>query len=223
MVFASVHSIIQAFSNVFPEKTSIAIADQSRFVYYQPSPAIDLRIKPGDAVQEGTLTQLALEKQMSLSRFLDKNPFGMPYYAVSTPIVNGGKTEGCLTAIYPPFATPKPLQLPRHNFLIGKTEERWIPIPFRDIYMIESANKKTLLHTASGIYGNKHSLIELELMLPLDQFARTHRAYLVNVNEIAEIQPNFHSTFLLIMKHDKRLRIPVSQKYANRFRQLMGF
>lgn len=216
----SVQTIIQAISDSFPQDASIAIADQSRFIFYKPGRSIDLKIKPGDEILEGTLTGLALKKRTRLSRFLQKSPFGVPYYAISTPIINDGITTGCFTVVYPSlFETP----LPRRQFLVGKTEGRWIPVPFADIHLLESETGKTFFHTDNGKYVTKHSLVELEQILPPDQFIRCHRAYLVNVNKIAEIHPDFHSTFVLVMKHDKLLRVPVSQSYASYFRQFLGF
>lgn len=220
MDLAAVQSVIQTLSGAIPQEVSIAVADRSRFIFYQPSRSIDLKIKPGDEIQEGTLTRLALKKRMRLSQYLDKSPFGVSYFATSTPIVNGDVAEGCFTLIYPSYSEP-PFQ--RRQFLIGKADGRWVPFPFSDIYLIESEEGKTFLHTANGKYLNKYSLVQLESMLPPDQFVRCHRAYIVNVNAIAEIHPDFHSTFMLVMKNDKRSRVSVSQKYASRFRRYMGF
>lgn len=220
---SSVLSIMKAISDVFPQETSIAIADKSKFIYYQPSRAIDLKIKPGDDIHEGTLTRKALSRKQKIEQLLDHSVFGVPYYAMSTPILSQGDAEGCITAIFPPTATPGLPKLPRHHFLIGKGEDRWVPIPLSDIHFIESDKGKTYLYTERGIYVNKYSLIELENILPPDLFVRCHRAYMINVYSIDEIHPDFHSTFMLIMNDSARTRVPVSQKYASAFRRLMGF
>lgn len=220
---ASVLSIVKAISDVFPQEASIAIADKSRFIYYQPSRAIDLKIKPGDEISEGTLTRQALSRKQKIEQYLDNSVFGVSYYAMSTPILNEGDAEGCITAIFPPTATPGLPKLPRHHFLVGKGEDRWVPIPLAEIHFIESEKGKTYLYTERGVYVNKYSLLELERMLPGDLFIRSHRAYMVNVYSIDEIHPDFHSTFMLIMNDAARTRVPVSQKYASSFRRLLGF
>ncbi|BCJ85955.1 LytTR family DNA-binding domain-containing protein [Effusibacillus dendaii] len=220
MDLTSIQTIVEAIRDPIPQEASIAIADQSRFIFYQPSKSIDLRIKPGDEIQEGTLTRLALRKRVRLSKFVDSSPFGIDYYATSTPITNGDMTIGCFTLIYPSYPES---YLPRYQFLIGKADGRWVPVPFSDIYLITSETGKTFLYTTGGKYLNKYSLVELERMLPPEQFIRCHRSFLVNVNEIAEIHPDFHSTFVLVLKKNRNLRVSVSQKYASRFRHLMGF
>lgn len=223
MEISAMLSIVKAISDVFPKEASIAIADTSKFIYYQPSRAIDLKIKPGDEVKEGTLTRKALMRKKKIEQYLENSVFGVPYYAMSTPILKEGDAEGCITAIFPPGAGLVQAKWPRYHFLIGKGEDRWVPIPLYDIHFIESEKGKTYLYTERGMYLNKHSLVELEHMLPQDRFVRCHRAYMVNVYSIDEIHPDFHSTFMLIMNDPARTRVPVSQKYASSFRRLLGF
>ncbi|MCG6197425.1 LytTR family transcriptional regulator, partial [Anoxybacillus sp. LAT_38] len=55
-----VPEVLQMIGEVIPEGVSIAISDDSRYIYYQPSASIDLKIKPGDAVREGSATYRAL-------------------------------------------------------------------------------------------------------------------------------------------------------------------
>ncbi|WP_047151019.1 LytTR family DNA-binding domain-containing protein [Aneurinibacillus tyrosinisolvens] len=223
MEIESVLSLVKSINRAFPPDASIAIADQSKFVYYQPSLRIDLKIKPGDTIQEGTLTRQALERGADVSKYVDETVFGVPYYATSTLIIDRNGTEGCITTIFPPGHRGDEARPLRHQFLIGKGEDRWIPIPFHEIFFIESQNGKTFLHTERGVYMNKYSLLELESVLPFDRFIRCHRAYLVNVGAILEIHPDFHSTFVIITADEKRSRVPVSQKYASSFRRFMGF
>ena len=65
------------------------------------------------------------------------------------------------------------------------------------------------------------NLSDLELFLSNESFIRCHRSYIVNIDFIDEIQPDSHSTFLLIMRDGTR--IPVSQRYASYFRRSLGF
>ncbi|WP_341769654.1 LytTR family DNA-binding domain-containing protein [Effusibacillus lacus] len=215
--------ILKAISEVFPEEVSFAIADHSRYIYYQPSHSVDLKIKPGDAIREGTVTHKALKIRQKVSQYVESDVFGVPYYGMSIPLINRGNTEGCFTVIFPRFLGKESEKLPRHHFLIGKKEDRWIPVSFPNIFFIESHNGKTLLHTEKDVYLNKYSLVELHKILPQEYFVRCHRAFFVNVNAIAEIHPDFHSTFVLVLKDQNRTRIPVSQKYASHFRKLLGF
>jgi len=160
----------------------------------------------------------ASRERRALAQLMEENPFRVPYYAASVPITKGDELQGCVTAIYPPHMAPTA----QRPFLIGRAEDRWIPVPLHEIAAIESHYGKTWLHTMGrGTLRNKYNLTQLERMLPPDRFIRCHRAYIVNVEAIDEIHPDFHSTFLLVMKGTS-LRVPVSQKYASRFRAYLG-
>ena len=207
----------------FPIDASIAIADSSQFIYYEPSQSIDLKIKPGDSLKEGTATLKAVQARQKVTQFVDRDLYGVPYYGISIPIISNGTILYCFTAIFPlKFSVPKP-STHSHPFLIGKLDDRWIPIPYENIVYIHSRDGKTWLHTKDGHYLNKFNLTELEGLLPTHQFIRCHRAYVVNIAKIEEIQPHFHSTFLLVMKSPNKIQVPVSQKYASHFRDYMGF
>lgn len=216
MEMTRVAQILETMSKMMNLEVAIAIADSHKWIYYQPGRAIDLKIKPGDSIPEGALTLKALENKREISDHVDRGVYGVPYYATSIPLVEEDRIEGCITAIYPD-------QKLRHTFLIGKKEDRWIPIPFEEIYYISSNEGKTHLHTAQGILQNKYSLSELERILPAETFIRCHRAFIVNIHSIREIQPDFHSTFLLTIKSEQAESVPVSQKYAHAFRQFLGF
>ncbi|MGE5704606.1 MAG: LytTR family DNA-binding domain-containing protein [Clostridia bacterium] len=219
----SVPVIVQAISQMFPEKVSIAIADQSKYIYYQPSDIIDLKIKPGDALKQGTVSLQALHEKKKVAQYVEGDVFGVPYFGLSIPLMEHGAPEGCVTAIFPKALPWEDTKLPKHRFLMGKREDIWVPLPFHLITYVSAADGKTWLHTEEAMYQNKYSLTELQTILPQDQFVRCHRSFFVNVNEIAEIQPDFHSTFTLVMKDKAKSRIPVSQTYASLFRYRLGF
>jgi two-component system LytT family response regulator len=218
-----VPEVLQMIGEVIPEGVSIAISDDSRYIYYQPSASIDLKIKPGDAVREGSATYRALVARRKVAQYVESRVFGVPYYGVSLPLVRGGRLEGCVTAIYSRVLMPQAAPQPVPTVLIGKTEDGWLPVQVSEIVFIRSHEGKTLLHTANGSYVNRYSLTELERMLPPERFVRCHRAYLVNIEAVGFIHPHFHSTFMLEMKDKQRTRVPVSQSYASHFRQRLGF
>ncbi|WP_139492419.1 LytTR family DNA-binding domain-containing protein [Brevibacillus dissolubilis] len=223
MEITSVPMILEAISQALPDRVSIAVADDSKFIYYQPSPNIDLKIKPGDIIKEGSSTYKALRVKEQVTQFVTEDVYGVPYYGVAIPLINRGITEGCITAIFPQMMSQEAMKLPKHHFLIGKSEDRWIPVPYEEILFIQSNAGKTMLFTGKENYVNKYGMGELEQILPRDQFIRCHRSYFVNVHGIREIHPHFHSTFMLVMNDKNKTRIPVSQSYASYFRQMLGF
>lgn len=212
----STTNLLDTFSEIFPDDTSFAIADSRTFVYYKPSPVIDLQIKPGDQVKQGSATYKAFSLRRSIFSYIDSSIFGVSYFGLSIPIFRNGKPVNCVTAIFPIRSN---YSLP--SFITVKNEDRWYPIVVSDILYLEAENRKAKVVTSDKEGYHKLNLSEIEYLLPSDLFIRCHRSFIVNVKAITEIQPDFHSTFLLIMKNGDR--IPVSQSYASYFRKQLMF
>ncbi|HWO75666.1 MAG TPA: LytTR family DNA-binding domain-containing protein [Bacillus sp. (in: firmicutes)] len=207
-------TLLDIVSELFSDETSIAVSDTEKYIYYRSSKRIDLKIKPGDPVKEGTITYKALTELKKVSSFISRDVFGTPYYGMAVPVFNDGKLEGCVTAIFPALTSGTSVVTVRVN-------EGWVPVPFSDILYIEAKQKKTHVMTeeVSGIH--KDTLNEFEYILPKEDFIRCHRSFIVNVKQIKDIYPDTHSTFLLKMKNGDH--VPVSQTYSSYFRKLLGF
>ncbi|QQK81452.1 LytTR family transcriptional regulator DNA-binding domain-containing protein [Salicibibacter cibi] len=212
----SVASMMETFRELFPKETSIAVSDVQHFIYYKPSKHIDLKIRPGDKINENTVTYKALSIQRKTSDHINSKVFGTPYFGTSVPIFDAGRPAGCVTAILP----SKQLRL-LSSLVTVQMNDRWVPVPYPDVMFFEAQNRKTWIQSERGTGTHKFSLNELEPHLPDDSFIRCHRSYIINVNFITEIQPDTHSTFLLMMKD--QTRIPVSQTYASHFRKILSF
>jgi hypothetical protein len=212
----TVKSILNVLGEHVPKDTSIAVSNNHQFIYYQPSKRIDLKIKPGDKIYEDTVTFKALSGGQKISEFIQGNGFGVPYFGMSVPIIDEGVPTGTITTILP----SKP-ELLFTSFLTVKTNDSWTPIANNQVIYIEAQNRKTRVYSKHVKGFHKLNLSELELILPNDLFIRVHRSYIVNVNHIVEILPDFHSTFLLVMRDGSK--IPVSQTYSGQFRRAFGF
>lgn len=212
----TVSGLMEVMKEFLPPDTSIAISNQDTFLYYRPSRLVDLHIQPGDPIKKGSMTDQALAAKHQVSNYIDSDVYGIPYYAMSVPIFDNDRLTGAVTTIYP--AKPSPIS---RNLLTIKSDDRWYPIPYQDVMYLESEGRKTNVQAVSGSGYHKLNLTELEFHLPDDTFIRVHRSFIVNVQFIQEIQPDTHSTFLLIMKD--RTKIPVSQTYASAFRKALHY
>ncbi|MBB5324163.1 DNA-binding LytR/AlgR family response regulator [Anoxybacillus tepidamans] len=211
----TVSSIAKVMSELFPMEASFVISDDQRYIYYQPSKHIDLKIRPGDKIKPESVTYKALSIQRKIAEQKDSRVFGVPYFGISVPILDGGASKGCVTAVLPrkPAFTMSCLTI--------RTLDRWVPISFESIVYLEARNRKTFVKAIGAEGYHKYNLTELEFSLPNDQLIRCHRSYIVNIRYIAEIHPDSHSTFLLIMKDGSK--VPVSQTYASYFRKILCF
>lgn len=210
----TVVSLLDVISELFSEEISIAVSNSSEYIYYRPSKRIDLKIRPGDPLKEGTIAHKAIISKQKVSEFIDRDVFGVPYQGKAVPFFHKDKLEGCVTAIYPALTGGKLV-------VTIKTQDGWIPVPFSQVIYLEAKYKKTYVKAKNHTGIHKYSLQEFEFQLPKDYFIRCHRSFIVNVNHIKEIFPDTHSTFVLSM--DNGDRVPVSQSYSSYFRRLLGF
>ncbi|WP_164667365.1 LytTR family DNA-binding domain-containing protein [Virgibacillus doumboii] len=210
----TISSLLDVIGELFSDEISIAVSNTNEYVYYRPSKRIDLKIRPGDPVKEGTIAHKALRSGQKVSEFNDRDVFGVPYLGMAVPFHSDGVLEGCVTAIYPAMTEGK-------SVVTVKTPDGWKPVPFDNVSLLEAKDRKTHVYTEAFIGTNKRSLQDFEYSLPRESFIRCHRSFLVNVNHIRDIYPDTHSTFLLAMKNGKQ--VPVSQSYSSYFRKLLGF
>ncbi|WP_318616614.1 LytTR family DNA-binding domain-containing protein [Sporosarcina sp. YIM B06819] len=214
MEILSLSALLDVVGELFSDEISIAVSNTEEYLYYRPSKRVDLKIRPGDLVKEGTIAYKALHQHQKVSEFINRDVFGVPYHGMAVPFHRDGKLVGCVTAIYPAYTDGK-------SVVTVKTHDGWIPVPFADVKYIEVKDRKTYV-VADGFAGtHKNSLQNFEFLLPRESFVRCHRSFIVNVHHIKEIYPDTHSTFMLSM--DDGTRIPVSQSYSSYFRKLLGF
>lgn len=65
------------------------------------------------------------------------------------------------------------------------------------------------------------SLNELERRLG-GHFYRTHRSYLVNLDHVRELRPDFKGALVLVMDDQRRSRVEVSRRHVRDLRKLLG-
>ncbi|MGT2722550.1 LytR/AlgR family response regulator transcription factor [Streptococcus porcinus] len=101
-----------------------------------------------------------------------------------------------------------------------ETDERIYLLPFSDIIYCEVQGKETTVYTKKGSYTSHTSLSAIEKNLTSDRFLKVHRAYIINQEEIKEIQPWFNQTYQVTMSNQGK--VPVSRSYIKSFKQQLG-
>ncbi|WP_077615680.1 LytR/AlgR family response regulator transcription factor [Caenibacillus caldisaponilyticus] len=99
-------------------------------------------------------------------------------------------------------------------------DEKIIVLNPQDIYSLEAAGGQTIITAQDKKYRVNESLISLERKLRDTTIERVHRSYLVNLDKVAQIEPWFHSTYLLVLPNGEK--IPVSRTYAKKLKQWFG-
>ncbi|PYI50746.1 LytR/AlgR family response regulator transcription factor [Paenibacillus flagellatus] len=118
-------------------------------------------------------------------------------------------------------AVRRPKQPERPERLPVSVDDRIMLIPADRIVYVGFEDGKTVIATDDRDYRVNEPLTTLERRLEHGSFFRVHRAYVVNLDAVVEIQPWFHSTCNLIMRNGAS--VPVSRTYLKELKQLLGF
>jgi len=123
----------------------------------------------------------------------------------------------------PPGAAPGPSGKPpgRIERLPISVDDRIMLIPIDKILFICFEDGKTSIVTEDRQYRVNDALTALERKLQHSPIVRVHRAYLVNLDNVIEIQPWFNSTCTLIVRNGNS--IPVSRTFMKEIKQLLNF
>ncbi|QGU96233.1 response regulator [Clostridium bovifaecis] len=90
-----------------------------------------------------------------------------------------------------------------------------------DICYCEAHERETIIYTTTDRYTEHYSISEFYKKLPKENFFKTHRSYIVNLDKITEIIPWFNNTYMIKLKGIEE-EIPVSRNNINIFKHLMG-
>lgn len=100
------HRIFQMFielapylQEIFVEDISISIQDTERIIRYLPGKTIDLGIREGDLLKEGSVSYQVIQTGRKVMRAVGREVHGIPYIAVGYPIFHEDALIGCITTI----------------------------------------------------------------------------------------------------------------------------
>lgn len=97
-------------------------------------------------------------------------------------------------------------------------------VGYADILWIEAVEKKVFVQTKAGAQlVLRQTLKELEPRLQAHNIVRVHKAYLVNLDHIAEVVPWFSGTYQLRMADEANSEVPMSRQYAKVLKKLSGY
>ncbi|KYP16559.1 LytTR family DNA-binding domain-containing protein [Flavihumibacter sp. CACIAM 22H1] len=93
-------------------------------------------------------------------------------------------------------------------------------IPVNQVHYIEAADDYIKIFTADGSWLKNKTMAAMEQQLPVHQFVRIHRSYLVNVQEISQLFPMEKESYTAILKNKKQL--PVSKSGYQKLKEKLG-
>ncbi|MEG2786519.1 MAG: LytTR family DNA-binding domain-containing protein [Romboutsia sp.] len=107
-----------------------------------------------------------------------------------------------------------------HDTVTLWKNDKMVVLKLSDIYYCEAKERETIVYTNIDEYIVKSSISEFYNTISNNQFFKTHRSYIVNIDKIKEIIPWFNSTYILKLKEISK-EIPVSRSKIKAFRGIM--
>ena len=104
--------------------------------------------------------------------------------------------------------------------VVVKTGSKIKIIPAQDIYFLEAADDYVKVHTHEGSFLKNKTMNHFERTLDPQQFVRSHRSYIVNVQQITRIDPYEKDNHIAILKSGGR--VPVSRNGYAKLRTVLG-
>lgn len=114
-------------------------------------------------------------------------------------------------------AAASPLQ---SNRVVVKINGKIKIIPVQDIHYLEAADDYVKIVTPEGNFLKNKTMQFFEQTLDPQQFARVHRSYMLNVNQVTRIEPYEKENHLAILRTGAK--VPVSKTGYPKLKEALG-
>lgn len=119
-----------------------------------------------------------------------------------------------------PEVVDYPVSEERNKRIVVRVKNEIKIIQTQEVRYFEAEDDYISIHTQEGKFLKKMTLKQLEERLDPEKFARVHRSYLVNLQEVAGLEPYEKESYLLRLRSGQK--IPVSKSGYARLRQVLG-
>ena len=93
-------------------------------------------------------------------------------------------------------------------------------IPVHDVFYLEAADDYVKIHTQEGYFLKNKTMNHFEQVLDAQQFVRSHRSYIVNVQQITRIDPYEKDNHVAILRSGAK--VPVSRSGYGKLKEVLG-
>ena len=119
-----------------------------------------------------------------------------------------------------PEAVDYPVSEERNKRMVVRVKNEIKIIQTQEVRYFEAEDDYISIHTQEGKFLKKMTMKQLEDSLDPVKFARVHRSFLVNLQEVTGLEPYEKESYLLRLRSGQK--IPVSKSGYARLRQVLG-
>ncbi len=104
--------------------------------------------------------------------------------------------------------------------VVVKTAGKIKIIPIEDIHYLEAADDYVKIHTHNGAFLKNRTMGYFEKVLDPTRFVRTHRSYMINIQQVTRIDPYEKDSHLCVLSSGAQ--VPVSKAGYVKLRTVLG-
>jgi two-component system LytT family response regulator len=104
--------------------------------------------------------------------------------------------------------------------IVVKTAGKIKIIPLEDIHYLEASDDYVKIHTHNGAFLKNRTMGYFEQVLDPNRFVRTHRSYIINVQQVTRIDPYEKDSHLCVLSSGAQ--VPVSKAGYMKLKGVLG-
>jgi len=112
------------------------------------------------------------------------------------------------------------LTAPQNERIVIKDGSKIKIIPIQDVHYLEAADDFVKVFTKEGYFLKNKTMSHFEQVLDPSQFVRSHRSYIVNLQQITRIDPYEKDNHVAILRSGAK--VPVSRTGYPRLKSILG-
>jgi two-component system LytT family response regulator len=113
------------------------------------------------------------------------------------------------------------LQTEKTDRVVVKTASKIKVIPVSTLLYLEAQDDYVMLYTAEGKFLKQQTMKYFESSLDPSQFIRVHRSYIVNINEIVQLEPYEKDSYRAVLKNN--VKLPISRSGYSGLKKKLDF
>lgn len=106
------------------------------------------------------------------------------------------------------------------NRIVVKTNNEISIVPVNDIHYIEAYDDYVKIFTKDTYFLKKKTMNYYESVLDASLFFRTHRSFIIHLNQLTRIEPLEKNSYVVLLKSGKK--IPLSRTSYTKLKEKLG-
>ncbi len=112
------------------------------------------------------------------------------------------------------------LTAPQNQRIVIKDGSKIKIIPIQDVHYLEAADDFVKVFTKEGYFLKNKTMSHFEQVLDASQFVRSHRSYIINLQQITRIDPYEKDNHVAILRSGAK--VPVSRTGYPKLKSILG-